>query len=156
MSGRNADTLKLIARAQEILGQSPTVRQIEVLQLIESGRRRDGYPPTIRELCAQLKVSSTQAVACHLAALQRKGFVTWTAHRGRTLAVTTKGRTWLPRGRMSMGKPVPAAVVTRIRALAANEPELTLVEIGQRFALSGFTIKRILRGSRRKVRKGGA
>ncbi|MDP2275306.1 MAG: hypothetical protein Q8K32_31460 [Archangium sp.] len=55
-----------------------------------------------------------------------------------------------------IGKPVPAAVVARIREVAAKEPELTYAAIGERFSLSGFAIKRILRGSRRKVRKGAS
>lgn len=59
-------------------------------------------------------------------------------------------------GSMSIGKPVPAAVVARIREVAAKEPELTCAAIGQRFSLSGFTIKRILRGERRKARKGAS
>lgn len=75
----------------------PTERQRDVLAFIDAGRRRNGYPPTIRELCALLKVKSTHAVACHLAPLKRKGFVIWTEGKGRTLTVTPRGRAWLPR-----------------------------------------------------------
>lgn len=86
---------RLGAAVKKIL--EPTDRQRVVLGFIDSGRRRNGYPPTIRELAELLEVKSLHAVACHLAALKRKGFVEWTATKGRTLSVTTAGRAWLPR-----------------------------------------------------------
>lgn len=87
-------TVTLEDRARRLL--QPTERQRAVLRLIEAGRRENGYPPTIRELADQLKVTSTQAVACHLGSLKRKGFVDWAEGKGRTLSVTKRGRAWLP------------------------------------------------------------
>lgn len=75
----------------------PTARQREVLALIDSSQRRDGYAPTIRELCDVMEIASTQGVVCHLAALKRKGFVTWARTKGRTLQITEAGRAWLPK-----------------------------------------------------------
>lgn len=77
---------------------SPTPRQLDVLRLIDAGRRLNGHPPTIRELCEHLGVKSTNAVADHLRALARKGLTTSVKAKGRTLNVTTAGRTWLRRG----------------------------------------------------------
>lgn len=88
-------TVTLEERARRML--EPTERQRAVLGLIEAGRIRNGYPPTIRELADQLKVTSTHAVACHLGSLKRKGFVNWTVGKGRTLSVTGSGCAWLPR-----------------------------------------------------------
>lgn len=77
---------------------SPTARQIDVLEAIDSWRRRNGHPPVIRELCEVLGVKSTNAVADHLRALARKGLTTSIRSKGRTLAITNAGRTWLRRG----------------------------------------------------------
>lgn len=53
----------------------PTVRQLQVLGVIAANLRTRGFPPTIAELCAALKVRSTNGVADHLRALQRKGLI---------------------------------------------------------------------------------
>ena len=74
---------------------SPTPRQLDVLRAIDTGRRTNGHPPTIRELGDQLGIRSTNAVADHLRALAKKGLATWSATKGRTLAVTASGRAWL-------------------------------------------------------------
>lgn len=84
----------LASRAAKLL--EPTEKQRAVMALIERGRARNGYPPTIREIAAQLQLKSWHSVVCHLTPLKRKGFVTWTEGKGRTLAVTTKGLAWLP------------------------------------------------------------
>lgn len=95
--GRTAPSLQLIARAQEILGESPTARQLEVLALIASGRKRAGHPPTFAELARALCVTSLHTVACHLEPLRKRGLVTWEPKKARTLAVTVAGQRWLPR-----------------------------------------------------------
>lgn len=74
---------------------TPTLAQLEVLRLIDAGRKAHGYAPTIRELCDQLKVTSTYTVAGHLRALRAKGLVSWAKTKGRTLAITDAGRPWL-------------------------------------------------------------
>jgi SOS-response transcriptional repressor LexA len=76
---------------------APAPRQIDVMRLIESGRRANGHPPTIRELADQLGIKSTNGVADHLRALENKGLITWSRGKGRTLALTPAGRRWLPR-----------------------------------------------------------
>jgi repressor LexA len=50
------------------------------------------YPPTVRELCSELGVSSTNGMGEHLKALSRKGLVTWEPKRSRTLSLTAAGR----------------------------------------------------------------
>lgn len=81
---------------------TPTLRQLEVLELIEARRVRAGYAPTIRELAELLGVSSTNTVACHLETMATKGFVTWAQGKGRTLSVTEEGRRWVTAGRASL------------------------------------------------------
>lgn len=93
--GTNAPALDLINRAMELLRRSPTPAQLEVLRLIEAGQKRDGHPPTIRELCELKGCRSTNAIAGHLKQLAKKGFVTSSPRKGRTLKITKQGRRWL-------------------------------------------------------------
>src|SRR3977135_487442 len=51
----------------------PTERQLEVLRAIDRSIREEGYPPTLRELCGQLGVLSTNAVASIIEPLIKKG-----------------------------------------------------------------------------------
>jgi len=53
----------------------PTVRQQQVLDFIQSHVDNDGYPPTIREICAHLGVSGTVSAMRHLEALEKKGYI---------------------------------------------------------------------------------
>jgi len=53
----------------------PTVRQQQVLDYIQSHIDNDGYPPTIREICAHLGVSGTVSAMRHLDALEKKGYI---------------------------------------------------------------------------------
>ncbi len=52
-----------------------TTRQLAVLRVIEHHRRTKGYPPTIREIGDALAINSTNGVADHLRALERKKLV---------------------------------------------------------------------------------
>ena len=53
----------------------PTARQQQVLDYIQSHIDNDGYPPTIREICAHLGVSGTVSAMRHLDALEKKGYI---------------------------------------------------------------------------------
>lgn len=52
-----------------------TDRQSEVLEAIIEYSKLHSYPPSRRDLCSMLYVSSTNAVQCHLSALERKGYI---------------------------------------------------------------------------------
>lgn len=52
-----------------------TDRQRRVLDAVTALSQRLGYPPTLRELGTELGIRSTNGVADHLRALERKGFV---------------------------------------------------------------------------------
>lgn len=53
----------------------PTNRQQQVLDYIQSHIDNDGYPPTLREICAHLGVSGTVSAMRHLEALEKKGYI---------------------------------------------------------------------------------
>ncbi|MDP6945611.1 MAG: transcriptional repressor LexA [Myxococcota bacterium] len=64
--------------------QRLTARQAEVLASLENSIQTRGYPPTIRELGAELGIRSPQGVSDHLAALERKGYIQRTAWQSRS------------------------------------------------------------------------
>ncbi len=64
-----------------------TARQLAVLAAIERFRDSRGYPPTVRDLCEALGVSSTNGMVTHLDALARKGYLARDAGTPRGLRV---------------------------------------------------------------------
>lgn len=52
-----------------------TARQEQVLAFIRESIRANGYPPTVREICAELQLSSPSTVHAHLANLERHGLI---------------------------------------------------------------------------------
>lgn len=65
--------------------QPLTDRQRELLDLVIEHSRLCG--PTVRELCAAAKINSPNGVACHLKALERKGYVRRLPGKARGLEV---------------------------------------------------------------------
>lgn len=63
-----------------------TGRQQEVLDFISSFTRENNYPPTVREIGMHFGIS-LRAVQDHIAALQKKGFLSQTQKRARSLNV---------------------------------------------------------------------
>jgi repressor LexA len=55
--------------------KSLTTRQQQVLEFIKNSMRQNGYPPTVREICAGLRLSSPSTVHVHLANLERQGLL---------------------------------------------------------------------------------
>ena len=52
-----------------------TTRQEMILDFIRRAIRERGYPPTLREIGAQMGIRSTNGVSDHLHALERKGYI---------------------------------------------------------------------------------
>lgn len=69
------------------LVKKPSRRQAMVLAFIRDHQRNHGYPPTHREIAAHMGIGSTNAVADHLRALQRKGWLERTPDKSRALRV---------------------------------------------------------------------
>ncbi|MFT7579846.1 MAG: repressor LexA [Myxococcota bacterium] len=62
-----------------------TDRQQQVLDFIQEKIACAGYPPTIREIGAELGINSTNGVNDHLRALERKGYLNRTEAKSRAL-----------------------------------------------------------------------
>ncbi len=62
-------------------------RQQVVLDFIATHIERRGFAPSVREIAKQLGMRSTNAVCCHLLALERKGFIRRDSMKSRTIQV---------------------------------------------------------------------
>ncbi len=64
-----------------------TVKQEEVLTTIKKYIAKNGYAPTVRELCEELELNSPATVFVHLKHLINKGYLSQTNSKFRTLEV---------------------------------------------------------------------
>lgn len=67
-------------------------KQLEILRYIYDTVKRRGFPPTVREICAAVELSSTSTVHGHLARLERKGLLIKDATKPRALEITSEGK----------------------------------------------------------------
>jgi repressor LexA len=88
-----------------------TPRQEQVLEFIRASVRADGYPPTVREICAALDLSSPSTVHAHLANLERLGLIKRDPSKPRALDVVGDARPPRPLplvGSVAAGPPITA------------------------------------------------
>jgi repressor LexA len=88
-----------------------TRRQQQVVEFIRAFMRDNGYPPTVREICTELRLSSPSTVHAHLANLERQGLVRRDPTKPRALELTKELRPPRPLplvGRVAAGQPLLA------------------------------------------------
>jgi len=88
-----------------------TRRQEQVLDFIRESVRVNGYPPTVREICTELDLSSPSTVHAHLANLERLGLIKRDPSKPRALDVVGAFRPPRPLplvGRVAAGVPILA------------------------------------------------
>ncbi len=88
-----------------------TQRQEQVLEYIRESVRRDGYPPTVREICTALGLSSPSTVHAHLANLERRGLIKRDPTKPRALDLAEGHKPVRPLplvGRVAAGAPILA------------------------------------------------
>lgn len=111
-----------------------TARQQQVLDCINHHIDRHGYPPTLREIAATLKISGTLGVLKHLRALEQKGAINKQHGASRGLHVT---------GRPNAGT-VPIVGTVRAGALQpAIEDTLGSVALGREETRGGTFFLRV-------------
>ena len=64
-----------------------TERQKEILNWLAGYIVQHGFSPTLRELCLAFNFRTTNAAVTHLAALKRKGWITWVPKASRTIRI---------------------------------------------------------------------
>lgn len=52
-----------------------TGKRLEILDFIDRTQRERGYPPSVREICEAVNLTSTSTVHAHLSTLQKQGFL---------------------------------------------------------------------------------
>ena len=88
-----------------------TQRQQQVLDFIRAFSERSGYPPTVREIGRELKLSSPSTVHVHLANLERRGLIRRDPSKPRALELVTGLRPSRPLplvGQVAAGQPILA------------------------------------------------
>jgi len=88
-----------------------TARQQQVLAFIRESIRANGYPPTVREICTALHLSSPSTVHAHLANLERQGLIRRDPAKPRALDVVQELRPPRPLplvGQVAAGVPLLA------------------------------------------------
>lgn len=98
-----------------------TKKDYEVLDFIYKGIKANGYPPTIREICAAMNVTSTATVHARIAKLEAAGKIEKSSTKNRTMRVIdypeSSGDTILPYeeytqvpvyGKITAGVPITA------------------------------------------------
>ena len=84
----------------------------QILQFIRSEIETKGYPPSVREICHAVNLSSTSTVHMHLRTLETRGLIRRDASKPRALEVldgtAPRGRSIPVVGRVTAGVPILA------------------------------------------------
>lgn len=68
-----------------------TARQEQILEYIYEEVNHKGYPPTVREICEAVNLSSTSTVHGHLEKLEKNNYIIRDPSKPRAIEVTSKG-----------------------------------------------------------------
>ena len=101
-------------------------KQLEILQYIYDTVEKRSIPPTVREICSAVGLSSTSTVHGHLASLERKGWLVKDATKPRALEITREGKKELG----IKPKEIPV-----IGVVTAGQPILAVEDIDDYFPL---------------------
>jgi len=107
-----------------------TDKQLEVLKYLESELLRKGYPPSVREICQAVHLSSPSSVHAHLNSLEKNGYIRRDPTHPRAIEILDESF------QMLRTETVPIPVVGRV---AAGEPILAEENIESYFPIpSGY------------------
>lgn len=90
---------------------------------IVSYTEKNNYPPTIREICSEVKLGSTSTVSYHLKKLENMGKITRSANKNRAIELTDRA------GINSINLPV-------VGTIAAGQPILAEENFSEQIAIS--------------------
>lgn len=74
------------------MSRGPTFRQLELLRLIYNYTKRNGFPPSRREMTKAMGMASPNATAQMLESLIKKGLVLVLPSIARAVSVTEEGQ----------------------------------------------------------------
>lgn len=101
-------------------------RHLQILKCIYSNIQSQGFPPTVREICEAVNLSSTSTVHGHLSQLEKQGYLLRNATKPRAMEITDKGLELL--GVSSQGIPM-------IGTVTAGQPITAIEEIEDYFPI---------------------
>ncbi|MFP4249332.1 MAG: transcriptional repressor LexA [Armatimonadota bacterium] len=122
-------------------GDELTPRRRQILDFISTTIEERGYPPTVREIGAEIGLKSSSSVHYHLRVLEEDGYITRDGSLTRALRVSgagdgaeRSGTTYLPLvGRVAAGEPILATENIERLVPTSNElfgqGELFLLEV---------------------------
>ncbi len=73
------------------MGEELTTRQRRILEFIRDAVNERGYPPSIREICDEVGLTSTSSVHSQLQTLEKKGFIRRDPTKPRAIEVYVEG-----------------------------------------------------------------
>lgn len=114
------------------MDQTLTAKQQKILDCIKASLKDKGYPPSVRELCTAVGLSSTSTVHSHLNTLEKKGYIRRDPSKPRTIEVLDKEVNWLK----EHVSPVPI-----IGEVTAGMPILAVENIEEYFPLPHFVTR---------------
>ena len=103
-------------------------RQIKVLRYIYDTVQEKGYPPTVREICKAVELSSTSTVHGHLARLAKRGYLKKDPTKPRAMEIT-------PEGLEAIGETPKKTKIPVIGTVTAGAPILAVEETTEYFPL---------------------
>ncbi|MHA8263091.1 transcriptional repressor LexA [Lactobacillaceae bacterium Melli_B3] len=103
-------------------------RQITILRFIWNSLKKQGYPPTVREICEGVNLSSTSTVYGHITRLQKKGLLKKNPTKTRALEITELGLQKLDVNTNTDEMPLLGQV-------AAGEPILAMENVSDYFPI---------------------
>jgi len=68
-----------------------TSKQTLIYNFLKTTIRQRGYPPTVREICDAVNLSSTSTVHAHLESLERKGYIKRSPSQKRSVEILEEG-----------------------------------------------------------------
>ena len=101
-----------------------TAREKSILQFIQKEISQNGYPPTVRDICAALNIKSTSTVHKAMSSLAEQGYIAKLNNKRRALKVTGQGESELGTARPAAAERADVADVPVVGRIAAGTPIL--------------------------------
>jgi len=110
------------------MAKEPTEKQRSVFDFVCEAIRAEGRPPTVREIADHFGYASPKAASDHLAALERKGYLSRPERKSRNIEVTEKLH---PRGIPVIPKIEPDTPLLTLDNVEESLNTATLFEVDQ-------------------------
>lgn len=102
-----------------------TQKQIEILLYIKSEVQRQGYPPSVRDICKGVNLKSTSTVHSHLEKLEAKGYIRKDPTKPRAIEILDRNDDFLLASKKTVDVPILGKVTAGAPILAVENIEDT-------------------------------